>query len=313
MTLGALVESPDVFFDQWERAALLGRGLPGLDHVVSLEKIERLLVDQGLRLPFLKMVKQGRGVPTSYFTSDIGQGRGSVTGLASYGKVCDLIATGNTLVLQGVRHYLPTVEAFCASVEAELGHQIGANIYLSPPHAQGAGSHYDFHSVFIKQLSGSKTWRFREPPEIWPRSPFLGLDQIPETPVLGETDLHAGDCLYLPRGTIHDGWTTDEHSMHLTISLGDPHTLLDLMLDALRASAIEEAAVRQIAPLRPDLHMVEFESLLSDVQVILREKLMHLDLESLARAAAQPLQERPSTPPVSLRDLLMNPGVKCGQ
>lgn len=39
--------------------------------------------------------------------------------------------------------------------------------------------------------------------------------------------LHAGDFLYLPRGAIHQAVTTDEHSLHLTLSTYQLHSWVD--------------------------------------------------------------------------------------
>ena len=83
--------------------------------------------------------------------------------------------------------------------------------------------HYDDVEVFIIQVEGSKFWK------VYPfeKSPAIKLarfssknfkpEEIKYKPII-DIELKAGDILYLPRGTIHQGRTEKNHSLHLSLS-----------------------------------------------------------------------------------------------
>lgn len=121
---------------------------------------------------------------------------------------------------------------------------VGANIYLTPPGTQGFAPHFDDVEVFILQLEGKKRWRLYEPRTSNEKlarfsSPNFSQSEI-GSPCLDAT-LEAGDMLYFPRGTIHQGnCFEDIHSLHITISCHQMNTIGDL-LQKIVPAALETA------------------------------------------------------------------------
>ncbi|MGH3913459.1 MAG: JmjC domain-containing protein [Pseudonocardiaceae bacterium] len=104
-------------------------------------------------------------------------------------------------------------------------------------------------SVIVRQVHGVKHWRLQEPPTPWPRQlPPPGAHY--DTPVISELDLHAGESLYVPRGVVHDCWTTDEMSVHVTFSGDTPATWTDILHDVLDHIADAEPELRAALPWR---------------------------------------------------------------
>jgi lysine-specific demethylase/histidyl-hydroxylase NO66 len=155
-------------------------------------------------------------------------------------------AGGATISLQGLHRYWPPLTELCQLLEAALTHPFQANAYLSPPAATGLRVHHDTHDVFVLQVEGSKHFDVYEPAI---RLPVAGQhwtsDQPPGTPVMS-IDLKPGDCLYMPRGWRHRAYTTDSHSLHLTIGLLG-YTWLGLA-SALSAQLADEPAFREPLP-----------------------------------------------------------------
>ena len=52
----------------------------------------------------------------------------------------------------------PKLAALCRAMEKAFSSHFQANVYLSPPNAQGFGTHFDSHDVFVLQVAGSKIW-----------------------------------------------------------------------------------------------------------------------------------------------------------
>ncbi|WP_209318802.1 cupin domain-containing protein [Falsiroseomonas selenitidurans] len=147
---------------------------------------------------------------------------------------------GATLVLSQFNQIHAPLARFCRGLEQVFLHAVQANIYLTPPGAQGFRRHYDTHDVLVLQVQGRKDWR------IWPGQPFPnptrrtpwqgGVEPLAEAV---EVVLEPGDALYVPRGVLHDAATQDgEASLHITVGFMEPSfaAVLRLAVDLLEES-----------------------------------------------------------------------------
>jgi hypothetical protein len=160
-----------------------------------------------------------------------------------------------------MNHHSPRVLALAQRISAATGYPCTANLYLTPPNAQGFGLHYDTHSTFIVHLFGDKEWTLyrgdanytrqqawretdiRHRHLVW--QPFQSdksllnvtrklIESLPPPQVL---QLGVGSVLHIPSGMIHAARTarnpcadrgertllTDEHVERL-IRSGDRAT-----------------------------------------------------------------------------------------
>jgi len=154
-------------------------------------------------------------------------------------------------VLQALHRYWPPLAEFCADLAAELGHQVQANAYVTPPGAQGFTAHHDTHDVLVLQVDGDKHWTVREPLVPLPLSEQPSSSLPPGAaaaqPVALDVELGPGDVLYLPRGWLHEAQTAGERSIHLTIGLLQT-TWHDVLSDAV-ALAVDRLPLRAALPL----------------------------------------------------------------
>jgi hypothetical protein len=156
---------------------------------------------------------------------------------------------GASLVVSQFHETHPPLARLCRGLERLFLHPCQANIYLTPPSAQGFRTHYDTHDVLVLQIEGRKRWR------IWPgerverptrRTPWPG-NLAPEGEA-AELTLAPGDALYIPRGVMHDAATEPgEHSLHVTLGLLEPSwaQAIRSLLDAMEA---EDARLRDSLP-----------------------------------------------------------------
>ncbi len=248
MALDRLVSDAGALQEAWEVQPLLSRGLGDGEDLLSLEAVARLIDQHGLRLPYFRMLKDGRPLPASDFSRRLGRDRGQLTGVIDPDAVRARLAAGATLVLQGLRFYCAEISALCDGLSAEMGHPVHANAYLTPAFSNGAGRHYDDHSVFMRQVPGRKHWRTQAPVEQWPTASCSDVDDI-DTEVVLDVELGPGDCLYVPRGFVHDGSTGAEPSLHLSFTLDDPPTWGAILLEALAAEVETRTPLRGILPM----------------------------------------------------------------
>ena len=146
-------------------------------------------------------------------------------------------ANGKTLIINALEHRWPTVAVLNRNLEAFFGCHVHTNLYLTPPGAQGFAAHYDPDEIFILQIDGHKHWRFhgvtREMPLQNDKTP---IQKDPLAAPTLEVFLQPGDLLYIPRGHIHEAFTSDSASLHLTVGV-KVFRWLDLLQYALARAA----------------------------------------------------------------------------
>lgn len=233
MTSGTATPSPtalarcvgdvDAFVDhRWGRAPLLTprRGDDTFADLLSLDDVDRILTATAPRRPAIRVVRDGREVPASRYTRTGTLGSQTLHDLPDVDRLLGLFDDGATIVLQGLQRSWPAVGRLCRGIEAYLTHPVQANAYLTPPSSQGLKVHHDTHDVLALQTHGRKRW-VTWPPVV--QHPLPGQHARVDADSLGspeiDADLTPGDCLYVPRGTLHAAATTGAASLHLTIGI----------------------------------------------------------------------------------------------
>ena len=146
---------------------------------------------------------------------------------------------------------------FPATLQEFFGCFVGANSYLTPPNSQGFAPHYDDIEAFILQIEGKKRWRLYKPRnenEYLARYSSKNFSQSEIGEPILDTVVNAGDLLYFPRGTIHQGETIDDtHSLHITLSVYQKNSWGDflekLLPNALTAAIETDSEFRKGLPI----------------------------------------------------------------
>jgi len=233
--------------EHWSRTPLLSRGkeLPrgaeAFSDLLSVDDVDEMVAERGLRTPFFRTVAKGSGLPSPVRRATAG-GR-TLTDLVDADALHAQHTDGATLVLNALHRTHPPLARFCRQLAAELGHATQCNAYVTPGgDARGFDFHHDTHDVFVLQVSGRKRWIVHEPVLRLPlpSQKRAGDDLVPEgaEPLL-DVELEAGDALYLPRGYVHAAVTTDEHSVHLTVGVLST-TWKDVLDDVVALAASDE-------------------------------------------------------------------------
>ncbi len=226
--LARLLDGPDRLdiTRAWDRQPLLSTGAHDpsrFSDLFSADAVDTLVSERGLRAPFLRVARNGVTLADREFTAPGGVGA-TIADQVSDDKLLALVASGSTIVLQGLHRTWTPLIGFAQQLAADLGHPVQVNAYITPPQNQGFSDHYDTHDVFVLQIEGEKRWQVREP--VWPRplrqQPWTqhraGVEAASHAPPLLETTLSPGDCLYLPRGYLHSAVALGT-SIHLTIGV----------------------------------------------------------------------------------------------
>jgi hypothetical protein len=148
-----------------------------------------------------------------------------------------MLQKGWTLQIHQPQRFNDDLWRLCASLEGSLGCLVGCNQYITPPGKQGLAPHYDDVEIFVLQVQGEKLWKLYEKKEYMLANAPSGdlLETSLGAPPSMEVTLRPGDCLYMPRGTVHHA-TASSQSSHLTISTYQRWTVLDIAHQVLGAA-----------------------------------------------------------------------------
>lgn len=237
---------PAAFFETYyERQPLLiERQDPArFEALLSMAALDRFLATTSPRHPDVFLVDAARSLNADDYTiSNLGDGS------LDLARVYELFGTGATISIRHLHESMPELAALCRSVEKVFSGHFQTNIYLSPPNAQGFGTHFDSHDVFVLQVAGSKVWTLNDTLIELPLH-AQGFDKekhIPG-PVTREFTIRAGDLFYCPRGLFHAARSTDEFSLHITLGLIGK-TWADVMMEAVSAACLASPALRANLP-----------------------------------------------------------------
>ncbi len=214
----------------------------GVERLFNLNRLERLLEDECL-LPCVDIYADGHLKRLADMQHK--------SGMSGLGVAARSFREGQTVRVRDVDRFDQTLSGFVASVQKRFVAHAQANVYLTPPHAEGFPPHFDITDVFVVQVLGAKDWNVFSDYGNRTELPLRSTDWDPERFEPGddyeEMTLRTGDVLYLPRGTMHSAACDERESMHLTISLA-PLTYADVLLQAVESAAANDVELRRRVP-----------------------------------------------------------------
>jgi bifunctional lysine-specific demethylase and histidyl-hydroxylase NO66 len=305
MNVTSLIADAAALAANWETTPFISTGLGDFDAVFSVETVERLIGSGTLPIPDIRLFQDGTQLPVSRCARPGARFGGQRERLVDGAAVEREIASGATLAVEEVQTFSPEVGGFAAELAAETGCVVYCTAFVTPAGGHGVRPHYDPTSVFIRQVYGAKRWRVSQPVQRWPSILWSDAQDF-DTEVVLETELRAGQCLYIPRGFVHCGTATGEASVHLAVNLAPPTWAS--VLRRLADTALDAEPMREALP--PDYHRMDPAKL----RALLAERLAQLGARlgelgegpdtDRALAKALPRTAPPALAPGSLRAAL---------
>ncbi|MEW2625141.1 cupin domain-containing protein [Streptomyces sp. NPDC048106] len=122
-----------------------------------------------------------------------------------------------TQLLRYVDQWHPGIRAFCAAMREQLGRQVEAFYFVTPPGTQGRPVHRDDADVLVVQIGGTKDWYLYGAPDNDRWAP--GTADVTDGPVF-TARLDPGEVLYVPRGHAHHAVAVGaDASAHLSFTV----------------------------------------------------------------------------------------------
>eukprot|EP00927_Polykrikos_kofoidii_P039259 TRINITY_DN33681_c0_g1_i1.p1 TRINITY_DN33681_c0_g1~~TRINITY_DN33681_c0_g1_i1.p1 ORF type:complete len:682 (+),score=80.45 TRINITY_DN33681_c0_g1_i1:88-2046(+) len=178
------------------------------------------------------------------------------TGRAQPADIQRRVREGCSVQVVHPQRFAPALASLLARLESQFGCLWGGNSFRTPPESRGFKAHHDEVEVFMLQLEGAKNWRLHSCPRgPLPRNYCWEYDETSLGPPALEACVQAGDLLYLPRGTVHQGISVPgQFSHHVTVSTYQRTSWADFLGRALPSmlelAAAKDARYRSGLPLR---------------------------------------------------------------
>jgi len=237
------VSKTEFFKTYHEKEALLSKHNDAnkFNGLLSIDRIDEIIASTELPPSSLDMVRKEPPIERSYYTFKNGN--------IDRGAVIRHYQEGATIILPQLHLADEILAKFCRSLENVFSSHVQTNIYLTPGSSQGFNTHFDDHDVFVIQLSGTKKWRLYQKPIDNPyRGESFNTKDYKAGELQKEFELKEGECVYIPRGLMHDAISVGEKaSLHITVGL-IVKKWADLMLEALSEVAIRNPKFRRSLP-----------------------------------------------------------------
>lgn len=239
------------------------------EHILSWDTINALLTLNLLDEKRLRVVKESRDLPKSFYTRE--DDRRPIDAA----KLTALVEQGASLAINGIQLLIPEVRRIADQLELWLDAKVNVNAYLSFSKGGAFTSHFDVHDVFVLQVHGDKAWTVYQDPAPFPlhEQGYGGRHAGRENPVLFDFVLRQGDMLFIPRGFYHKAALQEGISVHLTFGITTPRGID--VVDKLRSKCVEDAEFRK------DIIAVAGGERLADQERALKEKL-HAMVEAIS-------------------------------
>ena len=237
------ISKTEFFKTYHEKEALLSKHNDAnkFNGLLSIDRIDEIIASTELPPSSLDMVRKEPPIERSYYTFKNGN--------IDRGAVIRHYQEGATIILPQLHLADEILAKFCRSLENVFSSHVQTNIYLTPGSSQGFNTHFDDHDVFVIQLSGTKKWRLYQKPIDNPyRGESFNTKDYKAGELQKEFELKEGECVYIPRGLMHDAISVGEKaSLHITVGL-IVKKWADLMLEALSEVAIRNPKFRRSLP-----------------------------------------------------------------
>jgi ribosomal protein L16 Arg81 hydroxylase len=211
------VSDGDFFRDYWEKKLLhVQRDQDDyFSKILSVSDIDVFLSQQNLPPECMLLMTRGEHIPEAKWTTRETLLNGTVKRVVNPQKVFKLFGSGATIIINSAEKCIPCLTEACRAFEQDLRIRVQANIYITPARSQGFAMHYDPHDIFLLQIKGRKNWNIYDSGEMLPVT-YRAFRKEPR--LVSSIVVNPGDLIYMPRGTVHEAFSSDDTSIHVNFS-----------------------------------------------------------------------------------------------
>lgn len=237
----------------------------------------------GNRWPDLQLSSDGENISAEHFTYLQQVGCYSIGEVVDPEKIMQKFChEKHSIRMFHAQRHNRKIRHLCRQLEDIFSCTVQANIYLSPPNAQGFKMHFDTHPVFAVQIQGKKLWKifdsaFPQPYHGEFGTPGQYTKRMDNAKCISKQEMCQGDMLFIPRGMIHEVYSGSQPSIHITFGILQitGHDLISGIMDRFKDMSI----FRELVP-NEDYQEGTLETF-KDNLLLTMENLIDKELEAL--------------------------------
>lgn len=161
--------------------------------------------------------------------------------------IYDGLSQGYSLIFNKINLCNPIIAKLACEVERFYpeGSKVFVTAFLTPSSSNCFGYHYDEVDVVLIQIFGKKKWSVAPPvvPHPIEKMEKHTVNQKQPEEYICKT-LKRNECLYIPRGHIHKGYSEGYGSLHLSVGIHSP-TIADTVIRKISDLEIENDFLRK--------------------------------------------------------------------
>ena len=182
--------------------------------------LNEILMAHRLDYPRLRLMKDGKSLPTSSYIQHTRGGKGKAPiPRIKQAEFDNQLRNGATLVLDAVDELYTPIRRLASGLERVFHERVQVNCYAGWRISRGFDLHWDDHDVFIVQVAGRKRWSIYGMTTPYPLKGSNEPIPAPTNEPIWNEVLQDGDLLYIPRGWWHVAEPMDEPTLHLTVGI----------------------------------------------------------------------------------------------
>ena len=202
----------------------------------------------------LELAKHGRTLPAEAYCYE-GINRDNARSMRpDFDRVREHLRQGASLTLNFIGRLTPGLRSISQTFEAVLCAPVNITTFCSWNNVAAYPSHFDTTSVFVCQISGTKTWHLYE-------GRMNNAANVPgaaagdfsqehheraKGALLQTVVMKPGDLLYIPHGLYHDAVASSDASLH--ISMAAQHMVAHDFINVLSTSLPKDPMFREHLP-----------------------------------------------------------------
>jgi ribosomal protein L16 Arg81 hydroxylase len=174
----------------------------------------------------MELAMHGRTLPAQAYCYE-GTNRDNIRSMRpDFTRVRRHLREGASLALNFIGRLTPGLRSMSQTFESVLCAPVNITTFCSWQQVAAYPSHFDTTSVFVCQISGTKTWHLYEGRmENAAHSPGGAAGDFPQEhherakgALVQTLDMKPGDLLYIPHGLYHDAVASSEASLHISMA-----------------------------------------------------------------------------------------------
>lgn len=217
---------------EWEKDSILYKNKLEDDEIKNFfdeSDLSKLLNQSFIPENCFRVVDEGDLLSHSEFVRPAYLGNKKLMNVLDGYKAAQALQSNKSIVFSVLEEIWPKTKMLCNNLSEKLNTRCSCFMVVSPPNVKGFVPHIDRTDQLVIQVVGSKNWKVYDVLNS-DKDGYELDDKDLEKPIIHEK-ISKGDFLYIPQGAAHEAYSSDDLSIHITLTF-EPHSLYNMIQES---------------------------------------------------------------------------------